>query len=151
MPSIFLVCASLLAAYGASFIFNLVRNSLNARKTGFPSVVVPWDQNHFIWMVTSVPLRPVLHKTLPKWMYDRIVLCIYGWEFHERMRPFEEYAGPRGNDKSYMLVTCGNLEFWTCDPEITTQILSRPRDFVQFRLTALFVSRRQNDVAIQMD
>lgn len=60
MPSLFLVIAGLLALYFVRFPYNLVRNYITARKTGLPIVVVPIDQNHFIWMVISVPLRPLL-------------------------------------------------------------------------------------------
>ena len=75
-----------------------------------------------------------------KYIYDRLVLCIYGWEYHEKLRPFREYSGPRGNDKSYILVSCGRLELWTRDAEVAAQILGRPRDFVQLDLSSLFVS-----------
>lgn len=141
MPSTLAIGAMLVAAYFSTFIYALIRNFYNARNTGIPSVIVPWDQNHFFWMLTSVPLRPWLQRHLPKYIYDRLVLCIYGWEFHERLRPFEEYSGPRGNDKSYMLVSCGRLELWTRDAEIAAQVLGRPRDFVQLDISALFVRR----------
>ncbi|KYG41897.1 hypothetical protein M433DRAFT_7589 [Acidomyces richmondensis BFW] len=146
MPSIFIIFLAFAVAYYSTFVYCLIRNAYLARKTGFPSIVVPWDQNHFIWMVTSVPLRPRLQKWLPRWMYSRLVLTIYGWEFHERLRPMKEYSGPSGNDKSFMLVTCGKPEFWTCDPEIANEILRRPRDFQQNELTELFMSRFGHNV-----
>ena len=139
MPSLLTVTATLVAAYFSTFIYCFIRNFFNARNTGFPSVICPWDQNHFVWMIISVPLRPWLQKHLPKYVYDRLVLTIYGWEFHERLRPFEEYSGPRGNDKSYMLVTCGRSEFWTRDAEIAAQVVGRPREFTQVDMTDLFV------------
>ncbi|KAK4542300.1 hypothetical protein LTR36_006953 [Oleoguttula mirabilis] len=140
------IAAALIAAYCSTFLYCITRNFFTARKTGFPSVIVPWDQNHFFWMVCSVPLRPHLQKWLPKPVYDRIVLTIYGWEFHERMRPYEEYFGPGRNDKSFMLVTCGKSEFWTYDAEITSEVLRRPRDFQQVDLTALFMARFGHNV-----
>lgn len=146
MPAATTVFASLIAAYCSKFIYCLIRNFFTARKTGFPSVIVPWDQNHFFWMVASVPLRPHFQRWLPKAVYDRIVLTIYGWEFHERMRPFEEYSGPRGNDKSYMLVTCGKSEFWTYDADIANEVLRRPRDFQQVDITDLFMARFGHNV-----
>lgn len=74
-------------------------------------------------------------------MRDRISITIYGWEFRERLRPFKQYASPQGNDQSYILVTCGGAEFWTCDPEIVAQVLSRTNDFQQSYETVLFVSQ----------
>ena len=140
-PSLLTVLGSLFVAYSSIFIYRLVRNTIYARQSGLPSIYVPWDQNHFVWMVVSVPLRPHLQQWLPKFVYDRIVLTIYGWEFHERLRPFKELSAPRGNDKSYFLVTCGAPELWTSDPEIGAQILNRPRDFQQVEITDLFMAR----------
>lgn len=140
MPSVLTIAATTVVAYLSTFIYCFIRNFSNSRKTGFPSIIVPWDQNHMVWMIISVPLRPWLQRRLPKWIYDRISLCIYGWEFHEKLRPFEQFSGPRGNDKSFMFVTCGRSEFSTRDPEIVAQILNRPRDFFQLDISELFVS-----------
>lgn len=139
MPTILTVVGTVIAAYFSTFVYCFIRNFINVRGIDLPSIIVPWDQNHFLWMVTSVPLRPILQRYLPKFVYDRLVLTIYGWEFHERLRPFEEYSGPQGNEKSFMLVSCGRLELWTWDAEIVAQILGRPRDFMQVDLTDLFV------------
>lgn len=146
MPSILAVTAALIAAYLSTFLYCFIRNFCTARKTGFPSVIVPWDQNHFFWMAFSVPLRPYLQRWLPKAVYNRIILTIYGWEFHERLRPYKEYSAPRGNDKSFMLVTCGRSELWTCDAEIASEVLRRPRDFQQVDLTDLFMARFGHNV-----
>lgn len=93
-----------------------------------------------------MPLWPLLRRVLPKWLYERIVLIIYGWEFHEGMRPFREYSGPRGNDKTFMLVTCGRTELNTRDAELVNQILGRPRDFQQLDLTDLFMAKFGHNV-----
>jgi len=92
-------------------------------------------------MITSVPLRPLLKKYMPSWIYDRLALTIYGFEFQEKLRPYEQYAAPQGNDKSYAIVTAGRFEVETRDPEITTEILRRPTDFQQVDLTELFMGR----------
>lgn len=141
MISLLLVSVALVTVYLSAFIHRLIRNFLSARKTGFPSVIVPLDPNHPVWQLTSVPLLPFFQKCLPKYVWDRISLCIYGWEFREKLRPFEEYSRPQGTEESYMLVTSGQSpEFWTCDPEIVMQILGRPSDFNQSNETVLFVS-----------
>jgi hypothetical protein len=136
MPSILTILGTVVAAYLSTFVYALIRNLINARKTGFPYIVVPIDQNHFTWMIASVPLRPWLQRNLPSWIWNRLTLTIYGYEFHEKLRPFEEYFD---GGKSYTQIGCGMFEFWTSDPEIASQILGRPRDFVQFKLTELFV------------
>jgi hypothetical protein len=45
--------------YLARFPYNLARNYIAARKLGLPIIIVPIDQHHLIWMLISVPLRPV--------------------------------------------------------------------------------------------
>lgn len=60
MLSFFTIVAVLLALYMVRFPYNLTRNYITARKMGLPIIVVPIDQNHFLWMIMSVPLRPIL-------------------------------------------------------------------------------------------
>lgn len=132
------VTSALVVAYLLTFVYRFFDNYNKARKTNLPMIVVPWDQNHIIWMLASPPLKPWLQKNLPKFIWRRITYTIYGWEFHERLRPFVEYCRP--DDRSFMLVTCGKrLECWTSDAEFVTQVLSRPKDFHQMDLTELFV------------
>ena len=146
MASFLTIVGTLVLLYCSSLVYSIIRNLLRAKKAGFPYVIIPWDQNHFIWMVISVPLRPWLIKTLPKWVYDRLGLTIYGFEFHEKLRPFEQYAAPQGNDKSYAIVTTGKFEISTRDPEIVAEVLRRPRDFMQVDITDLFMARFGHNV-----
>jgi hypothetical protein len=53
------IIASLLALYIAKYPYKLARNYIKARKTGLPMIIVPIDQNNILWMVLSVPLRPI--------------------------------------------------------------------------------------------
>ena len=141
MPSFLAIVASLLLVYCSSLAYRLLVNLFAARKSGLPYLIIPWDQDHFIWMIISVPLRPWLLRNMPKWVYDRLSLTIYGFEFHEELRPFEQYAAPQGNDKSYAIVTPGKFEVTTRDPEIAAEVLRRPRDFMQVDLTDLFMGK----------
>ncbi|RDW82199.1 cytochrome P450 monooxygenase-like protein [Coleophoma cylindrospora] len=141
MPTLLTIVVALVVIYASSLAYVLLQNVRKAKKSGFPYVIVPWDQNHFLWMLSSVPLRPWLRKNLPTWLYDRVTLTIYGFEFYEGLAPYLQYAAPQGNDKSYALVTFGKFEIATRDPEITTEILRRVRDFRQVELSALFMAR----------
>ncbi|TKA66445.1 hypothetical protein B0A55_10006 [Friedmanniomyces simplex] len=143
MPSLVTIAASLVAAYFSTFVYCFIRNLLNARKSGFPIVIIPWDQNHWAWMLLGVPLRPLLKKWLPKPIWERLALSIYGFEFHEGTRPFEQYCK---GQKSYMHVGMGRSEFWTSEPEIGFEILRRPRDFQQQRIADLFIARFGHNV-----
>jgi cytochrome P450 len=146
MPSFLTITGALAGAYFLTFIYRLINNYILAWQTGFPIVIVPWDQNHFFWMILGPVLRPLLRTYLPKSIYDRIVITTYGWEFWEGKRPYTEYAAPQGNAKSFMLVTCGRTEFETCDPEIALEILRRPMDFQIPDLTGFFMGRFGHNV-----
>ncbi|KAK6441286.1 hypothetical protein LTR95_002479 [Oleoguttula sp. CCFEE 5521] len=124
MPSILTIIAALLALCFLPWPYRFFRNFYYARKS-----------------VVSVPLRPVLQKILPKILFERIVLAIYGWEFHDKLRPFEQYAAPQGNDKTFFLVTAGLSEITTRDPEVAWQIVSRPKDFQQAQWIAAFIGK----------
>ncbi|KAK4909375.1 hypothetical protein LTR49_021827 [Elasticomyces elasticus] len=89
-------------------------------------------------MLFSVPLRPQLQKYLPKQIWNRLALSIYGFEYHERKRPFEQYCN---GQKSYFHVGTGKSEVWTSDPEFAVEILWRPKDFQQQRIAELFIAR----------
>lgn len=141
MTSFLTIVATLLFLYCFSLVYRLLVNLSNARKSGIPYLIIPWDQDNFFWLVLCVPLRPWLKKNLPKWIYDRLSLTIYGFEFQEGLRPFEQYAAPQGNDKSYAIVTLGAFEVTTRDPEIAAEVLRRPRDFVQMDLAGLFMGK----------
>lgn len=59
MLSLLTIIGGLVALYLARFPYNLARNYIAARKMGLPIIIVPIDQHHLIWMLISVPLRPV--------------------------------------------------------------------------------------------
>lgn len=130
-------------------IYAYINNVIIGYRTGFPTVHVPlWQQDHPIWMVLGPMSRPWLQKKLPTILYNRIVLTIYGVEFFQKNKPFEDYAKPQmkanpkllGNGKSYVLVTSGNPEFWTADAEIAKEVLGRPNDFRQFEMASMVMN-----------
>ena len=59
MLSLLTIIGCLVALYLARFPYNLARNYIAARKMGLPIIIVPIDQHHLVWMLISVPLRPV--------------------------------------------------------------------------------------------
>ncbi|KAK5166540.1 uncharacterized protein LTR77_008083 [Saxophila tyrrhenica] len=131
MPSILLAFAVLVTAYASTFVYRFTRGWIDGRKTGFPLVLLPLDPNWLPWMIVSVPWRKWLQKNLPRSIYQRVVLSIYGWEFWEKTAPYDELAAPQGDRKNFLLVSCGRLELWTCDSAIVAEVLSRPKDFNQ--------------------
>ncbi|KAK4565721.1 hypothetical protein LTR86_003569 [Recurvomyces mirabilis] len=77
MPSLFLIAGLLIGAYFSTFIYALLPTFLLARKTGFPSIIILWDQNYIVWMILSVSLRPKLKEWLPTQIFSRLIMAIY--------------------------------------------------------------------------
>ncbi|KAJ4396801.1 hypothetical protein N0V93_001023 [Gnomoniopsis smithogilvyi] len=146
MASTLAILGSFLIIYCISLLYRISRNLVNARRSGLPYIIIPWDQNSFLWMVVSVPLRPWLATHMPKWINDRLSLTIWGFEFHEKLRAFHQYAAPQGNDRSYAIVTPGKLEIHTRDTEIVHDVLRRPNDFFPMTETELFMNRFGSNV-----
>lgn len=87
LPSLSTIAASLVGAYILSYIYAFIRNALNARKTGLPSIYVPVHQQNFLWMIISPPLRGWFEARLSTRLFNRLTLTIYGWKFFQRLKP----------------------------------------------------------------
>lgn len=124
MLSIPVILALLFPLYISTFLLKLLRNYIVARKYGFPIHVVPIHPNHVVWMLMGQPIRPLLKRHLPYWLYSWIVPTIYGWEQLERRILFRQK-----NTDSFMLVTCNKNELWTVDPMIVADTFKRPDTF----------------------
>lgn len=129
--------ATILALLATSFAYNLVQNIIKARAMGLPVVFVPLDQAHLLWVIVGPHLRRPLERILPARLWERLSLSIFGWEFHEGLRPFERFASGGGThdkgslaaDRSFALVGLRSLEVWTADPVAAQDIILRTRDF----------------------
>lgn len=136
----------LVLVYISTFAYRLLHNINAARSIGLPFLIYPVNQNNIIWLLTSVPLRPWLRRILPTRIYNRLTLVIYGWEFYEKRRPFDEYAAPQGDDRSFFLATCGTLELWTADPVVASEVLQRTGDFNIPPITGLLFAQFGHNV-----
>lgn len=141
MPSILTIITSVLVIYLSSQVYHMLGNLIKAKKSNFPYFIIPWDQNSIPWMILGHPLRPWLTRNMPKWIWDRLSLTIFGFEFRERLRPYYQWAAPQGNELSYVIVTPGKFEVSTRDPEIINEVLRRQKDFSVPELTKLFMER----------
>ena len=116
----------LLALYSVwilSTLYHLFKNYLSARKTGLPIIIFPLNNYSLLWLVSSVPLRPLYEKYLPASIYERINLATYGWEFRVKDSIFDKYG------HAFVTVTAGPNELSVKDPELATEILKRMQDF----------------------
>ncbi|KAJ5243258.1 uncharacterized protein N7469_001585 [Penicillium citrinum] len=123
------IISALLLFFITNYSWRLVRNISAAKSTGLPFLIYPVDPSNIIWLLAAVPLRPWLRSVLPTRIWNRLTLTIYGWDFYEKRRPFDEYAAPQGNPKSFLMASCGPLELWTADPVVATDVLRRTDDF----------------------
>lgn len=136
MPSLITIIFTLLALYFTNSLYRFLRNLQHARNSGVSTIIaVPWDQNGALWMVSSVPLRPLLKRYLPDWLFNRVDLTIYGHEFHQQQQHTAMKEG------SYVLVTPGAFEFVTKDPEVSVELMKRVGDFQSHEFTHLFLGR----------
>ncbi|KAJ6172786.1 hypothetical protein N7470_001853 [Penicillium chermesinum] len=127
MAFLLLAVATLALLWPLGYLYNLVKNLAAARRIGVPIVVV------LLWWLLIAPSQKLrLQRLLPRKIWERIAIAIFGFEFHEKLRPFEQYATAPGQEmgKTYVLVGLGwRLDLWTTDPHVTQEILTRVRDF----------------------
>jgi hypothetical protein len=125
MFGFFTILFGLSAAYILSCVYSLYRNYQIACASGVPVIVCPVDPDNIIWMIIKVPLRPTLKKILPTFLFERINISIFGWEFFDKFELHSRVG------LTFCLATPGNVEFWIADPEVAQAVLAKRKDFVQ--------------------
>lgn len=130
MAILFTITICVVLSYAVWYFQTLFANYRKAQRSGFPILVCPVDTNNVLWMVFSVPLRPILARYLPTIAYNRIKAAIYGWEYLYRYELFAWLGA------SFILVTPRKNELWTADPEIAHEILTRRNDFIQMDIAS---------------
>src|SRR5690349_10726558 len=113
-----LALSTLAGLYLISNLWSLLVNYLAARRSGLPTYICLSNPFHPVWMVFSVPLRPIFRRCLPKFLFDRIKMTIYCWEFEEK------YSAHAKLGKNFILVTPGPNELWIADPELAHHVLA---------------------------
>ncbi|KAK6537052.1 hypothetical protein TWF281_001254 [Arthrobotrys megalospora] len=130
-----------LVLYVSYFLLKLLRNWINARKTGLPVVIIPAAQDNPLWMVVCIPLRPLLKRFLPEDLFIRLAATMHGWENDLKFEPYKRWSIPHGSPKSVVLAGAGRVEVSTWDNEIIADVLRRPRDFIQFDIANFLLNR----------
>ena len=114
-------------------VYNLAKISIKARKIGLPVVFAPVDQIHLLWVLLAPPNRNRIRWLLPEKVWKRVALTIFGWEFKEKLRPFDEYVPGHGDGKgagrSFLLLGLRKSELWTADPVAANDVLTRVREY----------------------
>ena len=123
MSYILSALAALAAAYTLRWSFRLYFNYRAARATGIPYLLCPANPNSALFMVFSIPLRPLFLCLLPAWLWRRLRVQIYGWEYLLRGAPQAE-LGP-----VFWVVAPEGLKLWIAEPEAAADVLARRKDF----------------------
>ncbi|KAK4243505.1 cytochrome P450 [Corynascus novoguineensis] len=113
--------------------YTFIQNLVEARKLGLPVVIVPVDQVQLLWLLLAPLNRERIRRWLPDRLWRRVSLVIFGWEFHEKLRPFDEYLpghrDGKGVGRSFILAGLRKTEIWTADPVAANDILTRVREY----------------------
>jgi hypothetical protein len=133
MLGFFTILLGLSTAYILSNIYSLYSNYRIARASGVPVIVCPVYPDNIIWIIIKVPLRPILKRILPTFIFERINISIFGWEFLDKF-DFHSRVGP-----TFCLATPGNVEFWIADPEVAQVVLAKRKEFVQPPVSKLVI------------
>lgn len=126
---------SLWLIWALSCLQRLYKNYVSARKTGLPIIILPINHYNPIWMILSVPMRPLFKKYLPTWIFEPIELATYGWEFRLKEAIFEKYKTP-----AFILVTAGANELSLNDPELAYEVLKRIKDFPNTEMASVIMN-----------
>ncbi|KAF2272122.1 cytochrome P450 [Westerdykella ornata] len=103
---------------------SLRRNLAEARNSGLPYVVTPWNVYSTLWLATVAIFLPLLRK-LPKRFHGLwLVLLDNEWSHRVGYAPFEAL----GSDV-FLVVSPRKINAYVADAEVITQITTRRADF----------------------
>jgi cytochrome P450 len=105
-------------------IISLLRNYLSVRSSQIPAYICPANPTSIPWIISAVPLKPLLRAILPDFVFDRIRPTFYGWEFFSRWELHKKFG------EMFFISTPGINDLWIADPEAANDILKRPKDFL---------------------
>jgi len=108
------------------YCYALYTSYVAAAKIGLPIVLCPVNPLNILWLVASVPLRPVLSRILPRFLWQRLEIVTYGFEFSTRGETFLRTFG-----KAYTLVGPGSFEVWLGDAELVHAVLNQRKGYEQ--------------------
>ncbi|KAL3492291.1 cytochrome P450 [Aspergillus germanicus] len=119
------LCTGALILYISWKLISLTRFYIHGRRSGFPVFIAPFPTKNIVWMVITPMLQPLLEKYIPKPLYTRLDVAIYGWEYRQK-------AAIHGRvGKTFVLATLDECTLWVADPAIANVILQRRKDFLQ--------------------
>lgn len=124
------IIATVLIAPITYYIYSIYKAYRLALKIGLPIVIIPVDPHNPLWLISSVPLKPLLSRILPAFIWHRLEIITYGFEHESRWEPFAR------NGKAYTLVGPGSVQVWLADAELLTILYARRKSFEMQQLAA---------------
>lgn len=117
--------------YIARVLHRFHHNIAKAQAIGLPVKIVSVDQSNVFWLVLSPLIRHLAERILPPSAFRKLNLAVFGWEFGEKRRPFDELSTDpnASHHHSFILAGLQKLELWTTDTEAIQDILHRTHAF----------------------
>ena len=112
-------------------IISLLRNYLSVRSSQIPAYICPSNPTSIPWIISAVPLKPLLRAILPDIIFDRIRPTFYGWEFSSKWELHKKFG------EIFFISTPGINDLWIADPEAANDILKRTKEFLPLAGTEL--------------
>lgn len=112
-------------------IITLLRNYLSVRSSQIPAYICPSNPTSIPWIISAVPLKPLLRAVLPDIIFNRITPTFYGWEFSSKWDLHRQFGS------MFFLSTPGINDLWIGDAEAAHDILKRPKEFIPLAGTEL--------------
>lgn len=133
MAYAFRAIVTIIVLFLIRFAYNYTKTWAEIRRIGLSLVLVPVDQVQLLWLLLTPPNRERIRRWLPERIWKRVNLMIFGWEFHEKLRPFDEYvpghSAGNGVGRTFLLLGLRKGELWTADPVAANDILTRVREY----------------------
>jgi hypothetical protein len=121
--------AAILLAWLLSHLYNIFRHYQSARHSGFRVLLCPVNPDNAVYIVLKNQLRPLFERTLPRALYERLLMTTYGWEFKTKWTMHAKFG------KAFMMSTPAHNEVWVADAEIATAVTTRRKDFIILPMT----------------
>lgn len=103
-------------------LYGLKVNYDDARKTGLPLIVLPFDSANPLWMVVDRKVVQLVRQ-IPFCSGNFTRFNWRGWEIHDRYRAHQQLGD------ALLFVTPGKIYLQLCDAEAVSEIFQRRTDF----------------------
>ena len=123
-PAFVLVALALSLGTVLYVLYGLLVNYNEARKTGLPLIVLPFDSGHPLWLIIDRKIVQLVRR-IPFCSGTFTRFNWRGWEIWDRYRAHQQLGD------AIFFVTPGKNYLQLCDAEAVSEIFQRRADFVR--------------------